>query len=183
VQYTFSAGWTSFAPPYSQKSYKNASAETVSMDLNVHWKKVYSKGFQKSYGLNRDWTQVSYSLVLRELHKHHSYYVCGECSSTFSGSSLHQCLQHAVKNEQNNILICHNIIQVARWRACNFAKIPHQYMLWMPRYDELKVWLQRKCVQKYGKKKKIMSPAGFEPATSWMPVRRCTGWVTIFREK
>jgi len=43
---------------YSQKNYRNASAETVSMDLKSALKKVHSKGFQKSYGLDGDWIQV-----------------------------------------------------------------------------------------------------------------------------
>jgi len=36
----------------------------------------------------------------------------------------------------------------------------------MPRYDELKVWLQKSVYKKYGKGKKIMPPAGFKPATA-----------------
>jgi len=59
------------------------------------------------------------------------------------------------------------IIQVARWRVCNFAKIPHQYVLWMAKYNELKICLQKSVYKMYGKKKKNHAPAGFEPATSW----------------
>jgi len=93
--------------------------------------------------------------------------------------SLHQCLQHAPKNEQSHISICRNIIWVSRWTVCNFAKIPHRYVhwpatswtpvrhstgwaavfrlefvLWMPRYNELKVWLQKSVYKKYEKKEK-----------------------------
>jgi len=36
----------------------------------------------------------------------------------------------------------------------------------MLRYNELKVWLQKGVLKSMDKKQKIMSPAGFEPATS-----------------
>jgi len=88
----------------SQKRYKNISAETVSMDLKSAFKKDAFKKVSKKlwprWGLNPGWLTV-------EVHRHRICYVCG-CSSTFSGSFLYQCLQHAVKNEQNHISICRN---------------------------------------------------------------------------
>ena len=88
--------------------------------------------------------------------------------------SLHQCLKRAVMNEQKQLSISNHHSWVPRWRAFNFAQV-----LFRSLCLECQVTVLSKltCMQKVLILKKICSTAGFEPATSWMPVSCTTNWV------
>ena len=81
---------------------------------------------------------------------------------------LQQCQQCAVKDEQKQISVSNQHIRVARWRVFNFAQVPFRCVLGMGSNSELNS--KKMCLQNVLIFKKICSPSGFKPATSWMQV-------------
>jgi len=90
---------------------------------------------------------------------------------------LHQCLQRAVMNEPKQLSISNPHIRVPRRRAFNFIQVPFRCVLVMPSNSVINAEVKKKRVRKsIGFQKKICSPLGFEPATSWMQVSCSTLW-------
>ena len=80
---------------------------------------------------------------------------------------LHQCLQHAVMNERKQLSISNH------HSPFNFVQVPFQCVLGMPRNSVIKAEVYAKNIDF---REKICSPAGFEPATSWMQISCSTHW-------
>jgi len=136
-----------------------------------HWKKHASKR-------SRNWKKVELNPQLRWLT---TVWLCGfdrNVQQLFTVFSLHQYLQRAVMNEWKQLSFSNHHSRVPRWRAFNFAQVPFWCVLGMPSNRTIKAEFKKVL---YAKvlifEKKICSPAGFKPTTSWMQVSCYTNWV------
>ena len=135
-------------------------------------KKVLQKGLEtKKNGLGRDWTHGWPTVWLRGFDRNAPQKMTSvPCLPSTS------CLQHAVINEPKQLSISNQHFRVPRLRAFNFAQFPLRYVLRMQSNSIVKTEFWKTCLQKYWYSKKICSPTGFEPATSWMQVSCTTNW-------
>jgi len=155
--------------------YLPACVKTKLKQLRSLEKKTCFKKVQK---LKKSWLSVGLNPQLRWLTN-----VClsgfdRNVQQLFTVFSLHQCLQCAVMNEWKQLSFSNHHSRVPRWRVFNFAQVSFRCVLGMPRNSVIKAELKKKNV--YAKsidfRKKICSPPGFEPTTSWMQVSYSNNW-------
>ena len=96
---------------------------------------------------------------------------------------LHQCLQRTVKNERKQILAITIVEPTDDVRLISLKSRFDAYLpstTWNAKYVSATKAGKKTCTQKvlvFEKKQKTKcSPAGFEPATSWMQVSCSTHW-------